>query len=446
MAVIHLLQRRENTSVDIASWNLDEVKILPPSGFSGDITLTVAATSRELSNNDTATTQSDITVTVLEADTIDNGIDPDLVGDGVTVGTSGSDNLAPGSNSVTARVDTPTTFTPQNTGVGAFSFNFTSALAGVSIVSIGIDLNADGDDGFFDISGGGSLAPNIVTDIGGAGGTINTTDGSAVLTATFQAGDFTAGDNFSFDVDTDAVGAGSGGGDDGGDFGDANATVTITFSDGSTQTATYVTDPTDSDVSEAIVNTDPTTIVSAGAGDDDVTGGDAGELLVGGDGGDDIIGNGGNDVLVGGAGNDTLNGGADDDLLVGGAGNDTLTGGLGVDVFAWELNDGDTAGTPAVDTITDFDAGGDSDVLDLRDLLVGEDGSDLNNLDDYLFVETQGANTEIHISTSGGFSGGFNSANVEQTIVVENADLLGGFASQQALLQDLINNGKLIVD
>ena len=248
--------------------------------------------------------------------------------------------------------------------------------------------------------------------------------------------------------------------DSNGDTSTVNETVTITVD----QTTNTILGTTAADViagtagndaiqggagGDNLVGNDGNDIIHGGDDGDLLTGGIGHDALFGGDGGDGLVGNQGNDQLYGGAGNDTLSAGQNDDLLVGGEGNDTLTGGLGVDVFAWELNDGGTAGTPAVDTITDFDtnsvaAGG--DILDLRDLLVGEDGSDLNNLDDYLFVETQGANTEIHISTSGGFAGGFNSANVEQTIVVENADLLGGFASQQALLQDLINNGKLIVD
>ena len=46
-----------------------------------------------------------------------------------------------------------------------------------------------------------------------------------------------------------------------------------------------------------------------------------------------------------------------------------MTGGAGHDVFRWQLADGGTAGTPARDTITDFNnANYSGDVLDLRDL------------------------------------------------------------------------------
>ena len=60
--------------------------------------------------------------------------------------------------------------------------------------------------------------------------------------------------------------------------------------------------------------------------------------------------------------------------LTGTSGNDTLTGGLGADTFVWTLGDRGAAGTPAVDTIAQYDdatAALGGDVLDLRDLLQG---------------------------------------------------------------------------
>ena len=153
-----------------------------------------------------------------------------------------------------------------------------------------------------------------------------------------------------------------------------------------------------------------------------------------------------NPDIVGGPGMDTLTGGSGDDVLIGGAGDDTLTGSAGVDTFVWELNDGGSVGNPAEDTITDFDtatvaAGG--DVLDLSDLLIDEENNDLT---DFLHVETQGADTVVHVSTTGGFAGGFDANAADQTIELSNIDLVAGFADQNALLQDLINNGKLITD
>jgi parallel beta-helix repeat protein len=62
--------------------------------------------------------------------------------------------------------------------------------------------------------------------------------------------------------------------------------------------------------------------------------------------------------LVGTAGADTLTGGAGADTIAGGAGNDLLTGGAGADRFVFAPGFGH-------DTVTDFGAGGEADVLDL---------------------------------------------------------------------------------
>ena len=146
-----------------------------------------------------------------------------------------------------------------------------------------------------------------------------------------------------------------------------------------------------------------------------------------------------------------MNGGNGNDTLIGGTGNDSLTGGAGSDVFRWELADQGTVGAPATDTITDFStalpaAGG--DILDLRDLLVGEShsGSSPGTLDTYLHFEKLGANTIVHISSTGGFSGGFNAALDDQKITLTGVDLVTGFASDNAIITDLLSKSKLIAD
>ncbi|WP_372828495.1 beta strand repeat-containing protein [Polaromonas sp.] len=181
-----------------------------------------------------------------------------------------------------------------------------------------------------------------------------------------------------------------------------------------------------------------------------------------GNGGTDVLtGGSGDDRLDGGAGNDTINGGAGRDLIIGGQGNDTLTGGLGSDVFQWKLGDGGTAGSPAVDTITDFGtatraAGG--DVLDLRDLLVGERAGTIlgqDNLANFLHFEKSGADTIVHISTTGGFSSdphavGSPSSTVlgaaDQKIVLSGVDMIGVYTTDQQVIQDLLTKGKLNTD
>jgi surface adhesion protein len=129
-------------------------------------------------------------------------------------------------------------------------------------------------------------------------------------------------------------------------------------------------------------------------------------------------------------------------------GNDALTGGAGADVFRWELADRGVAGTPAVDTIADFSTA-QGDQLDLRDLLQGEmlDGGAIGNLGSYLFVEQSGSDTVLHVSSNGGFTGGYNAGAEDQTIVLAGVDLTAGSTlTSQQVIQDLLNNSRLTVD
>ncbi|RQP24754.1 tandem-95 repeat protein [Albitalea terrae] len=192
-----------------------------------------------------------------------------------------------------------------------------------------------------------------------------------------------------------------------------------------------------------------------------------GSTLDGGVGNDTITGSTGKDKLIGGQGNDILSGGAGDDILIGGKGNDTLTGGTGHDVFQWKLGDGGTAGTPAADVISDFDnANYSGDVLDLRDLLVGETHTanvigmpasigltntvtvtaDNGNLANYLHFAMSGSDTVVSISTTGQFSGGFATGKVDQTITLTGVNLVGSFTTDAQIINDLLKRGKLVTD
>jgi hypothetical protein len=157
-----------------------------------------------------------------------------------------------------------------------------------------------------------------------------------------------------------------------------------------------------------------------------------------------FTGGAGLDILIGGSGITTLSGGDGNDVLIGGAGNDTLAGGLGADIFKWKLNDGGTPGTPAVDTITDFDATANSDKLDLRDLLQGESANALTN---YLHFEKAGGNTLIQISSSGGFTGGtYVAGATDQTIILNGIDLVTPYGTDANIISNLLSQGKLITD
>ncbi|WP_406852325.1 Ig-like domain-containing protein [Brevundimonas sp. BH3] len=172
-------------------------------------------------------------------------------------------------------------------------------------------------------------------------------------------------------------------------------------------------------------------------------------------GGDDRLeGGAGRDILRGGSGNDTLLGGDGNDILIGGTGADTLTGGAGVDIFRFERGDQANAGSVPLDTILDFNSAGigqQGDVLDLGDLLQGEGrvGNSAGNLANYLHFEKTADGTVIHISTTGGFAGGFsatNAAATDQRILLKGVDLTAGFDSDIAIINDLLANNKLLVD
>jgi len=192
-----------------------------------------------------------------------------------------------------------------------------------------------------------------------------------------------------------------------------------------------------------------------------------GSTIDGGAGNDHITGGTANDMLKGGTGNDVLGGGAGNDVLIGGKGDDTLTGGLGHDVFRWQLGDAGSAGTPAHDVISDFDnASFSGDVLDLRDLLAGETHAansyslpssiggtnaltttpDHGNLASFLHFSTSGSDTVVSISTTGGFSGGFNNGAVDQVVTLTGVNLVGSFTSDNQVLDDLLKRGKLVTD
>ncbi|HEY0907188.1 MAG TPA: type I secretion C-terminal target domain-containing protein, partial [Methylophilus sp.] len=218
-------------------------------------------------------------------------------------------------------------------------------------------------------------------------------------------------------------------------------TITVTDTKGasSTQTVSTLVDANVLSSSSAHPNlqegTNGTNTLTGTSGDDQ---------LYGYGGNDTLNGGAGNDILRGGTGNDSLNGGAGNDIVIGGAGNDTLTGGADGDVFRWEKGDAGTAGSPAVDTVTDFSLS--QDVLDLRSLLQGES---LANLPNYVRVTVDAnGNTVLHISTTGGFAGGFNASAEDQTIVLQGVNLQTAYGTTDSaqIVTTLVNNGNLAID
>jgi hypothetical protein len=129
------------------------------------------------------------------------------------------------------------------------------------------------------------------------------------------------------------------------------------------------------------------------------------------------------------------------------ASNETLSGGTGTDVFAWSLGDVGSDQVQGFDAVQAVTAGG--DVLDLRDLLSGETGA---NLENYLSFETSGSSTVLHISTQGQFaSGNYDASKENATITLSGTSLasdlgLGSAATDAQLIAKMLDQGKLLVD
>ncbi|MDO9144921.1 type I secretion C-terminal target domain-containing protein, partial [Rhodoferax sp.] len=131
------------------------------------------------------------------------------------------------------------------------------------------------------------------------------------------------------------------------------------------------------------------------------------------------------------------------ETIYAGVGDDILTGGGGSDTFKWSLND------TGSDKITDFNLtpvalGG--DVLDLKDLLVGEH-STAASLDSYLtFSANTLGQTVITVDANAGATGGTG-----QTITLENVQFTAlqtyaNGADDVAIITKLLNDGNLKTD
>ncbi|NVO25330.1 calcium-binding protein [Donghicola mangrovi] len=117
-------------------------------------------------------------------------------------------------------------------------------------------------------------------------------------------------------------------------------------------------------------------VVTASAGSDDLTGGAEDDALYLQGGNDKASGEDGNDTLYGGDGRDTLNGGAGNDWLMGGDGSDTLNAGTGDDV----LNGGSSEFFDVYYWSYSNPNGFDSvDIIMEHNNQVGTDGTDLLN-------------------------------------------------------------------
>ena len=136
-----------------------------------------------------------------------------------------------------------------------------------------------------------------------------------------------------------------------------------------------------------------------GTGNDQLYGGGAGDglfgqegddTLWGGEEGDRFFGGQGNDVVDGGTGNDTIYGDAGFDTIIGGADDDLLFGSFNADEFVFSNNHGN-------DTLADFDAFNDSEIMDFSHL------SSFTRFSDVMGSAVQTGN-DVVINTGGGNS------------------------------------------
>ena len=295
----------------------------------------------------------------------------------------------------------------QNNQIG---FDFTQSLNGLAITSITLDLSND-NNAYFDTSGSGSTAPSIGADTSGISSsdvTFDAPDGSQTLQINFTEGSFTAGDSFWFGVDTDYLGD-----DTGVDYGLEGTQVTVTYSDGSTTTATY---QAEADGSSSAVVSD-------------------GNVIMGGDGNDTLMGNSNDELLDGGAGNDQLLAGGGDDTLVYDSHDSVINGGSGFDTLVLTNNDSidfsalDATSNPIANIekidLTQGDHTLDNlsldDVLDMTDtnntLQITGDGTDQVNVDTTGWTQ-QGTAVDDGTSTTYTYSNDSTSDSV--TLVVDD--------------------------
>ena len=180
------------------------------------------------------------------------------------------------------------------------------------------------------------------------------------------------------------------------------------------------------------------TSITIGEGQIQINGTANDDILAGSAGNDELSAQAGHDKLYGFEGDDTLSAGDGDDLVVGGSGSDTLTGGSGADTFDFDSADMGTAGSPAVDTITDFNLS-EGDVLDIQDQLTGLENNAITN---FLTIDQSDANSpiiEIRNSANG---------DITQKIKLEGLgqSALASFGTSDIeIITGMINAGHLIV-
>jgi len=117
--------------------------------------------------------------------------------------------------------------------------------------------------------------------------------------------------------------------------------------------------------------------------------------------------------------------------------------GTGADTFVWQ------AGEFGTDTITDFDTA-DGDILNIADLLVGEESPNLDHSTNELLADDlDGAYISISIDANATitlFSDGGGSGTPGNDQVILTGYDTTGFANSAAVIESLLDGNNLVVD
>lgn len=351
------------TGLSIKDWNLDNLSLIPSKGFTGKINLSISATTTESSNSHSKTTTKALGVEVLDFNKATTGLDKDI---------KNTDNLFQNGTAANDLVGHKLTATVKGeTGSGtpwSLQYHNDKPNTNTSITKVVIDLSGSKtSDVHFGAANTGLLDTDkqgnqFKSDSPSHKAIINNSmvqsyeikrkgtnaDRPELLEIDFKAGQFTVGKEFNFAADTDNRSFLFSRNDSyASDM--KGSTITVYFSNGTSQTMTYLGSGNGSSSVSQAVDGIGYQYYNGGAGDDTIFGTTLDDYLVGGD---------GNDFIAGGAGNDYLLGGAGNDILYGGAGNDTFVGGLGSDTAVYDvLVAADATAGNGTDTWNDFTVG-----------------------------------------------------------------------------------------
>ena len=388
-----------DASVDVASWDLDDLQITLPVNYEGNFDLSVSATATEASNGAAETTSGSISVKVEASET-----NPQLLW---SEDFSGLSNGAKGDVGDTAW--SATDFGADITGghgvqSGAYEFdqNTNNAWDNTSKTiwkseSIDISGKADVDLSFKLSQVGGMEASGewhdwlkVYAVVDGVRTELMTQNGELDGTSIVNLQNVGEGSSLVIEFESHITGSDE-------HFVVDDIRLTGNHTNGTATELTLVED-LGSVLPEASVTitggygttkgTSGDDVMAIGLGDK-LEGKEGNDILLGGLGDDELKGGDGDDTLYGGAGDDTLKGEDDDDILYGGLGDDKLEGGKGNDILVGGAGDDELKGGKGDDIL--FGGAG-------NDVMKGEDGSDL-----FIFQPGNGDSDYV----SGGSGGGW---------------------------------------